>query len=645
MSVAKLQREPVVGTSGDVVETQVAKLKALFPECVTEGNVDFDKLRSTLGAAVESGPGRFTFSWAGKDDAVGLLQTPSRGTLIPCPNESINFNATGNAFIEGDNLEVLKLLFKPYFGRVKLIYIDPPYNTGQDFVYPDNFTDPLKNYLIQTEQIDDDGNLATSKIDRTGRIHSSWLSMMYPRLFLARQLLKEEGLICVSIDDNEVHHLRMLLNEVFGEENFISQITIESNSRGRQSDRFVAGVHEYLLIYGKDVEATELAGAELGAKQLADYKHTTDDGRKYRLRGLRHRGNASRRVDRPQMYFPLYVDPTTRSVSVERTEAHTVEVFPRKSTGEDGRWEWGPAKAAKDIHLLEGVLVTTRDEWDISQREFLEVDGEARRQKWRTIWDEKEIDYQNGKRDLQALFDSCPFDYPKPVSLLRKIVDGATVGNDIVLDFFAGSCPTAQAVLEANRDDEGRRQFIAVQLPEPVAGQAYPTIAAMGLERIRRVIRKLEADAKVQLSFSSGENPEDLGVKVFKLATPNIEQWVPDNNRDPEKYAGKLHRFDDPLVGDWKPENVLWEVALREGFGLNTRYVTKTLANGTNLYEVTDPDKDPPQTFLLCLDEEVRADMSKHHALTTDMLFICRDKALDDTAAANLALQCRLKTI
>ena len=212
MTQQHVKREKVVSTSGDVLESQMAKLRSLFPEVFAEGKIDFDKLKATLGAATESGPGRFSFSWAGKDDAISLLQTPSRGTLIPCPGESVNFESTGNAFIEGDNLEVLKLLFKPYFGKVKLIYIDPPYNTGNDFVYPDNFTDPLKNYLIQTKQIDDDGNLATNRIDRTGRVHSGWLSMMYPRLFLARQLLREDGLICVSIDDNEVHHLRMLLN-------------------------------------------------------------------------------------------------------------------------------------------------------------------------------------------------------------------------------------------------------------------------------------------------------------------------------------------------------------------------------------------------------------------------------------------------
>ena len=239
--------EHVAATSGDVLEAQIAKMRSVFPDVFVEGKIDFDKLRATLGAAAESGPGRFHFSWAGKDDAVSLLLTPSRGTLIPCPEESINFDTTGNAFIEGDNLEVLKLLFKPYFGRVKMIYIDPPYNTGQDFVYPDNYADPLKTYLQLTGQVDSEGNLLTSNPETSGRYHSAWLSMIYPRLFLARQLLTEDGVICVSIDDNEVHHLRLLMNEVFGEENFIAQLIW--NTEGHTDNQFDVKVnHEYVVL-------------------------------------------------------------------------------------------------------------------------------------------------------------------------------------------------------------------------------------------------------------------------------------------------------------------------------------------------------------------------------------------------------------
>jgi adenine-specific DNA-methyltransferase len=224
MSDIKVKRQPVERTSPDIAAEQLDRLRQIFPEVFSEGKVDFDKLRATLGENVATGPERFSFGWAGKQQAISLLQTPSHATLLPCPEESIHFDTTGNVFIEGDNLEVLKLLYKPYFGRVKLIYIDPPYNTGQDFVYPDNYADPLATYLQLTGQMDADGNLLTSNPETSGRYHSAWLSMMYPRLFLARQLLREDGVIFLSIDDHEVHHLRLLMNEVFGEENFVAHI-------------------------------------------------------------------------------------------------------------------------------------------------------------------------------------------------------------------------------------------------------------------------------------------------------------------------------------------------------------------------------------------------------------------------------------
>ena len=214
-------REKLPTASGDVLAEQIAKLQRLFPEAVSEGKIDWDKLQATLGDAVTTAPERFSFTWSGKSEAIQLLQTPTHATLIPCPDESVDPAATGNIFIEGDNLEVLKLLFKPYFGKVKLIYIDPPYNTGQDFVYPDDYADPLNPYLKMTGQMDAEGNLLTSNPETSGRYHSSWLSMMYPRLFLARQLLRDDGVIFISIDDHEVHHLRMLMNEIFGEENFV----------------------------------------------------------------------------------------------------------------------------------------------------------------------------------------------------------------------------------------------------------------------------------------------------------------------------------------------------------------------------------------------------------------------------------------
>jgi adenine-specific DNA-methyltransferase len=269
----------------------------------------------------------------------------------------------------------------------------------------------------------------------------------------------------------------------------------------------------------------------------------------------------------------------------------------------------------------------------------------------------------DGTAEIRDLFGTDVFEFPKPSKLIRKLVEQLAANTDIVLDFFAGSAATAQAVLELNREDGGNRRFIMVQLPEPTGRKEYATIADIGKDRIRRVISKLKKDDVGRLPLAEPESesdaagaalepgpdglpwPEDLGFKVFTLHQPNIQQWMPDGNRDPDTYREKLSLFNDPLVAGWTPENVLWEVALREGFSLNTNFKKKELGNGNIIYEVTDADKEPPQTFTACLDDEIRPDFSKHYELSTDHLFVCRDKALDDTAAANLALQCRLKTI
>ncbi|MDO8532948.1 MAG: site-specific DNA-methyltransferase [Dehalococcoidia bacterium] len=279
MSGHKRKANPVARESANIAAEQIEKLRDAFPEAVSEGKVDFDKLRAVLGEAVDERPERYSFTWAGKRDAIQMLQTPSRATLVPAPNESVNFQETGNIFIEGENLEVLKLLYKPYYGRVKMIYIDPPYNTGHDFIYRDNYTDPLDTYLKLTGQKDGNGNLLTSNPETSGRYHSAWLSMMYPRLFLARQLLREDGVIFVSIDDHEVHNLRLVMNEVFGEENFVSQVIVQSNPRGRQSDPFLATVHDYVLIWARNAEECVLAGAELSEAQAGEFDLTDADGK------------------------------------------------------------------------------------------------------------------------------------------------------------------------------------------------------------------------------------------------------------------------------------------------------------------------------------------------------------------------------
>ncbi|MFO0803707.1 MAG: site-specific DNA-methyltransferase [Gemmataceae bacterium] len=320
-----MPKEPATLATPDPTAARLAALKALYPDALADGKFDFDKLRGLLGDAVAPGPERFTFSWSGRQNAADVLQAPSRAALVPQPADSVNWDATRNLFIEGDNLEVLKLLYKPYAGKVKLIYIDPPYNTGQDFVYPDDFADPLAVYLKLTGQADEAGKLLTGNPETSGRYHSAWLSMMYPRLFLARQLLRDDGVIFVSIDDHEVHHLRLLMNEVFGEENFVASIVVQSNKRG-QTYKDISKTHEYLLVYGRS-EAPEIKELPKGDDALP----FTDSKGPFDLWELRNRNPKFGKHNRPNLFFPIYIAPSltdengNAKVSLAPSNQFTVE--------------------------------------------------------------------------------------------------------------------------------------------------------------------------------------------------------------------------------------------------------------------------------------------------------------------------------
>ena len=692
--LARSRREHVAATSGDIVEVQISKLRSLFPEAFVEGKVDFDRLRTTLGAAAETGPGRFHFSWAGKDDAIGLLQTPSHGTLVPCAEESVEYDKTANVFIEGENLEVLKLLFKPYFGRVNLIYIDPPYNTGQDFVYPDNYTDPLKNYLEITGQIDAEGNLLTSNPETSGRYHSAWLSMMYPRLFLARQLLHERGVICVSIDDFEGHHLRLLMNEIFGEENFVAQLVWE---KGRKNDaKLFSTGHEYMVIYAASRAALREAKVmwrepKPGAQEIWDEYlrlrkiHGTDNDEieKELVSWYQSlpKGNPSKALSRYR-HVDEYGPWRDRDISWPGGGGPRYDVMHPKTHKPckvpDAGWRFAtPESMQRQIDL---GLVEFRE--DHTEPPFLKArlkpryeeledespEEEGAEQEEPENDDDAEVGLQVmgsyiykqsqvAVKYLKSLMGAKVFDNPKDHEVLARIISYCSPDDALVLDFFAGAASTAEAVMRLNHTSRAsRRRFIMVQLPEPTRRKkangkytetlawkkGFKNIADLGKERIRRVIAKLRGEEAEKLDFA-GNRTEDLGFKVFKFTGPNIQQWKAAEDRDGDAYAQELELFNDPLIAGWKADNVIWEVALREGFGLNAQFKPRDIANGNKIYDVVDPDTG--QAFIICLDDQIRAGLSKNIELKADTRFICRDVALDDSAAANLALQCRLKTI
>ncbi|MBS0184704.1 MAG: site-specific DNA-methyltransferase [Nitrospira sp.] len=642
--------------SYDTAEDKRQELLRLFPEIRTEGGkIDFERLKLALGESVDVGKERYGMNWPGKADCFRAIQSPSLGTLRPCPEESVNFDQTENLIIEGDNLEVLKLLQKSLPGKVKMIYIDPPYNTGNDFIYPDNYSESLQTYLEYTGQVDAEGKKFSTNAETDGRFHSKWLNMMYPRLYLARNLLRDDGLIFVSIDDNEIVNLRSLMDEIFGPDNFLGQITILSNPRGRQSE-IIATTHEYLIAYARNEDIGSLQGQSLSDTRLDEYKYETSDGRKYRLRGLRHRGNASRRTDRPKMFFPIFVNPTTREVSLQKSAAFSVEVFPRKSSGEDGRWEWGPETTKERIHLLEAVLIAGREEWDIYQREFLiDEGGQSRSLKWKSVWDEKDINYQNGKGELKDLFGDSPLDYPKPTYLLRKVIEGAADENDLVLDFFAGSGSTAHALLDLNEQDGGHRSFILVQLPESTGRADYPTIADICKERVRRVIKKLseedeeaspsrrsresgnpdlfvtdELDSRVRGNDGVRNQPQDRGFKVLKLAQSNFNPWNAEVPQEAGALEKQLDLHVDHIRDNRTADDLLYELLLKSGYPLTAPVEVLQLA-GKQVHSVAGG------VFFVCLERELTLELIRAMADKKPERVVCLDEGFagNDQLKAN----------
>ena len=639
--------ESVAHESADILAERIAWVGESFPEAVSEGKVDFDRLRTALGDVVESQRERYGLNWAGKRDCIQLLQTTSKGTLVPVPEESVGFENSGNVFIEGENLEVLKLLYKAYFGRVKMIYIDPPYNTGQDFIYSDDYADPLDAYLRLTGQKDAAGNLLTSNPESSGRYHSRWLSMMYPRLFVARQLLTDDGVIFVSIDDHEVHNLRMIMNEVFGEENFIAVIVVQSNKRG-QTYKEIAQAHEYLVIYGKGENASIGEIAKSGnALPYQDSKGPFD------LWELRNRNPKFGRRNRPNLYYPIFVAPKIHDecgyakVSLEKSEDYYMAVFPQNSEGKDGCWRWSRDRVRHSDLASPNPQVVARQRqdggWNVYQR--------SRRSTTRvkSIWDDTAFISEQGTIQLGELGLSGVFDHPKPVGLVRRCMEIATEGEDLIVDFFGGCATTAQAAFELNCIDEARRRFVVVELPEPIAGDSpahvagFNTTADVAKERIRRVIGRQQADQDSRLPLHPVDSSPDLGFRVFRLQRSSIEPWKAPQDSEPDFYAAQLQLHVDPLTDGWKPDHVIWEVALKEGWGLDSRLEAVAAVSDCTVHRVTSADG--TRSFLICLDDPLSLDALRPLGLKQEDLFICRDCALTDESAANLALQCRLKTI
>lgn len=608
------QPEKLDLTSHNIPADKTAELLRLFPEIRTEGDkIDFDKLKLVLGQTVDVGKERYGMTWPGKADCFKTIQAPSTGTLLPAPDESMDFDNTENLIIEGDNLEVLKLLQKAYLGKVKMIYIDPPYNTGNDFIYPDNYTESLQTYLEYTGQVDAEGKKFGTNSDTDGRFHSRWMNMMYPRLYLSRNLLQDDGLIFISIDDNEMENLKKLCNEVFGEENFVGAIIIQSNKRG-QTYKEIAKTHEYLVVYSR--------GADFVLNELEkddDALPYQDSLGAYDLWELRNRNPKFGRFNRPNLYFPIYVASDLKDesgysrVSLQKNEKFFIEVLPVNSEGEDGCWRWGTEKIkAIDLQGETPVLVAKQKRdgnWNIYEK------SRKSTTKAKSLWIDTDVISEQGTIQLGELGLADFFEHPKPLGLISRCVKIASSDSDIVLDFFCGSGTLAHAVLDLNKAESNNRKFILVQLPEPTENKDYPTIADITKERVRRVIKKFNDEEAGQLPMVG---KQDRGFRVFKLADSNFKSWDASAPKDGAALAQQLELHIEHVREGRTSEDILYEILLKSGFPLTTT-VEKIELVGKAVYSVAGGG------MLICLEKELTLEVIRAMAEKKPQRVICLD--------------------
>lgn len=620
--------------SEDIKKDRVEELKKILPEVFTEGKIDIEKLKLSLGEDIDERPERFNFTWAGKNNAIKTVLVPSKATLKPAKDESVKFDESENLIIEGDNLEVLKLLQKTYFGKIKMIYIDPPYNTGGDFVYHDDFSAPINSYLKQTGQLDDEGNKQSSNKETNGRFHSDWLSMMYPRLKLAWNLLRDDGAIFISINDNEVSNLKFILNEVFGEENFIAQLVWLNKEGGGGSDsKFFRLKHEYILCYSKASEQLIIDGVDISNLERYTMSDEFEETRgKFYLQKL---GMGSIQYSK-SLDYPINSPDNT-------------EIFPSEN-GKRACWRWSVKKT--EWGIKNKFILIKKDKsnvWQVYTKQYLKVDnnGEPIDRKNRPLGAIEQFSSTQASKEMDVIFGKKVFDYSKPKELIKWLIDVVCNDeNDIIVDFFAGSGTTAQAVLELNQKDEKNCKFILVQLPEKTAIDSdafkagYKTIADITKERVRRVLK------------GYGENPKpiDGGFKVFKLSQSNYPEisfeFDPEKSEEENQtlltaYLSKAKQI-SLLDNSVNPIDVVYENIVKEGFSLNSKVVEGSV-DGNHLFIVTDGESE----MRISLDSKISAESVKKLSSVEfkGKTFVCYDNALTDSDKANISLNLELKTI
>jgi len=598
--------------SEDILAYNIEQLKALFPEAITEGKINFEVLKQLLGGAVDEREEKYGLNWHGKRRARQLALTPSTGTLRPCPEDSVDWDTTQNLMIEGDNLEVLKLLQKCYAGKVKLIYIDPPYNTGKDFVYPDDFKESIKNYLQLTGQVEG-GRKISSNTEARGRFHTDWLNMIYPRLKLARNLLRDDGVMFISIADHEIHNLRSAMDEVFGPENFIATVIWHKMDSPKNTAMHFSEDHDYVLVFAKVAETWRPNGLERTEEMIARYKNPDNDPR-----GVWLLSDLAARNFYAQGRYPI-TTPSGRVIPGPPAGSYwRVSKGKFDELNRDNRIWWGE----------------TGDNRPGIKRFLSEVRKGVVPQ---TYWPWKDVgSTRNAKQELSQLMGASSgedlFITPKPTKLVERMLQIGTepTDNDLVLDFFAGSATSGHAVLHANKSDNGNRRFILVQLPEPTGDPKYPTITELTKERLRRAAKKIR-----------GENPMfagDLGFRLFKLDSSNIRAWEPAREDLEKTLLDNIEHIQDGR----SEQDVLYELLLKLGLDLCVPIETRTIARKV-VHAIG------AGILLACLDENVLretveplalgiAAWHKELAPAGESTIVFRDSAFaDDVAKTNLA--------
>ncbi len=612
--------------SVDMAQNNVDKIAALFPNCITEALdeekstpekkvykkvINFDMLRQMLSEEVLDGDEAYEFTWVGKKEAIVEANKPIRKTLRPIIEESVDWDTTQNLFIEGDNLEALKLLQESYLGAIKLIYIDPPYNTGHDFVYPDSFIMDNEDYNDGTGYFDEDGNVNFSRENNASaaKYHSDWCSMIYSRLVLARNLLTEDGLIFISIDDNEQGNLKKICDEVFGSSNFMTCISRGTGTpTGGGFDGLVNEL-DYILVYSKNISKARINGLPMDEESAKIYDQQDEYGR-YLIRPLRRTGGEDRREDRPTMYFPL-------------TAPDGTQVYPIGPTGYESRWICAPetAKKMEENHLLAWKKTKRQGEevWQVYQKFYLENRTKAPGNLWTDVEGNKKA-----TRDIRNLFESNKvFDFPKPIGLLKKIIQIACDEDSLVMDFFGGSGTTAHAVMQMNAEDNGKRKFIIVQLPEstPESSEArkygFETISELAIERIKRAGKTIKEENRLTTQDL------DIGFRVLKIDESNMNDVyysAGDYTQD------MLTLLESNVKEDRTDLDLLFGCLLEWGLPLSMPHTVENL-DGCRIHTYNDGD------LVACFDENIPDSVIKSVAKRQPLRAVFRDSSFNSSPA------------